>query len=254
MCPPPPSPRSPAAIMTPMTMSMASHLGSPLRSSQNRDGALMMAMNDRQQERHDDRFGRPHPGHDHHERRRGQQHRSPPSDLPVTSLMSVPQALRSVSRQCIPHRPTAHGTGARPGRGRSHRNMGPRSVSIVHRYGARRWIPAFAGVTTLAQESSLPRRRESIVHTHNIDITARSTRSPITDAVHGRPTRSPVAPRLHRSERGGAERDGGPFPPATSPRRLRTPCADADAVGSRPGPVRAEFGSGSGRIRRPRCR
>ena len=35
---------TPTAIMTPMTTSMASHLGSPLRSSQNRDGALMMAM------------------------------------------------------------------------------------------------------------------------------------------------------------------------------------------------------------------
>ena len=31
--------------MAPMTMSMASHLGSPFRSSQNRDGALMIAMN-----------------------------------------------------------------------------------------------------------------------------------------------------------------------------------------------------------------
>ena len=33
----------PAAIMAPMTMSIASHLGSPLRSSQNRDGAQMIA-------------------------------------------------------------------------------------------------------------------------------------------------------------------------------------------------------------------
>ena len=35
----------PAAIMTAMTMSNASHLGSPLRSSQNSGGALMIAMN-----------------------------------------------------------------------------------------------------------------------------------------------------------------------------------------------------------------
>ena len=37
--------RAPAAIVTPMTRSMASHLGRPFRSSQNRDGVLMIAMN-----------------------------------------------------------------------------------------------------------------------------------------------------------------------------------------------------------------
>ena len=36
---------TPAAIMAAMTTSMASRVGSRLRSSQNRDGALMMAMN-----------------------------------------------------------------------------------------------------------------------------------------------------------------------------------------------------------------
>ena len=102
----------PAAIMAPMTTSMASHLGSPLRSSQNRGGALMMAMNT--------------------ESRKGTTIASaaripatittnaaavsstdPALDLPVTSFISAPQALRPRSAVY----PASPGRSRRPARG-----------------------------------------------------------------------------------------------------------------------------------------